>query len=287
MLNNIKKSKFIIILLLILGIFALSDSIVITDNIHYSIITRFEKPIKFIKNPSINFKIPFLDEIVIFDKRMFDFMLKDKNFTPFDHKNFVSNVDIKLKIINIEDFYNKILRKNSNNFEIQIYNILDTNVKNIKFIDIFSENRSKILENLKNKLNLELMNYGLIALDVKIVDINFSKGENEQIINKMKQEKELELNNITLETNKIITAIQIQTEKEKQIILNNANKQANLLKNEGEVKAIKNITKAFNNKTDFYQFYKTLQIYEKLYTKQNEKTINLLKEELTKNLNLH
>ena len=156
-----KKVLFIVIFL-----FVFLNSIIIVNQTEQVIILQFGKPIKVINEAGLAFKTPFIQNKVVFDKRLLDLVVSDKEVITADQKRLIVNAFAKFKIENPLLFYTAFKGSSRSVYILnQLSNMLESSLRQIvgssMFTDILSKKRSEIMQDIEDQLNERVKQYGI------------------------------------------------------------------------------------------------------------------------------
>ena len=98
-MTNMKKSYTSIIIILVIALIGIAQSLFIVDETNTAIVTRFGEPIKTIQSPGLNFKVPFIDQVRKFEKRLLIFDAPPDSLLTSDKKRLVIDVYARGKIV--------------------------------------------------------------------------------------------------------------------------------------------------------------------------------------------
>ena len=285
-----KINSYIISLLVI--IFILLNSIIIVNQTEQVIILQFGKPVEIIKDAGLHFKMPFIQNKVVFDNRLLDLVVNDKEVITQDQKRLIVNAFAKFRITDPVDFYNAFRgsTRDKGIFD-QLNNMLESSLRQIvgssDFSDLLSIKRSNIMQNIEDQLNKRVKQYGIKIIDTRIMRADLPKANSNAVFKRMQTERELEAKQIRAEGEEMAKKIIANTDKEKTIMIAEANKKADILRGEGEAKkADIFLNKPFFKDTEFYTFIRSMQLYKNTINKNNSKIIVTPNNKLYKNLGL-
>ena len=244
-----KKNSFISLLFSIaVAIIFASSMFFITDETEQSVIFQYGEPVKVIKDAGIHTKIPFVQNVIHFDKRLQELNIESKNIITEDQQNVNIIFSVKYKIVDPIAYYNTSI--NQNELKDKINNIFDLISKNIlnknSLKNIISNNYNNIIEEIKKYLNSQTTDFGIDIINVDIQKIILSDTTLQNIYKDIKLNIELEKIKIELDNDKKIQEIKHETDKEKFSILSEAKKIAQTITNDGNIEANKIYLKSYS-----------------------------------------
>jgi membrane protease subunit HflC len=251
------------------------------------IIVQFGKPIRVIRDAGLYFKIPLVQTNISFDNRLLDLVVNDKEVIALDQKRLIVNSFAKFRIREPISFYNAFRENmNDSNVSAQLNNMLESSLREVVgsfvFTDLLSTKRSQIMQDIEDKLNTRVKQYGIEIIDTRIMRADLPSANSNAIFKRMQTERELEAKQIRAEGDESAKKIIANADKERTIMLAEANKKSKILRGEGDAKAAEIFNNTFSADPSFYEFYKSMQIYKKTMSNNNSRIIITPNNELYK-----
>lgn len=265
-----KRIIFLIIILLVVVFF--KTSVYIVDETNQIIVTRFGKWIKTVKEPGLYFRVPFIDIVTYFDKRILDYDSLPKEVITKDKKNIVIDNYAKWKIVDPLKFYKSVGNEHAAQYRLDdiVYSVLRERLGKHNFNEIISKKRATIMEEVTEIANKTAMKkYGIHIIDVRIKRADLPKENENHIYQRMRADREKQAKQYRAEGHEIATRIRAEADKMDTIIMSEAMKKSLELKGSGDAKALKIYADAYNKNPDFYKFYRTLKAYEQMFTSKD------------------
>lgn len=264
------KYKFIVFL--IIAVLIISSFFFSVFENQSILITRFGKISKIIKKSGLHYKIPLLDQVIIFDNRILNISLPAKEIISQDQKRFIIDAYLLYKITDEKKFYEAFY--NQENGNIKISSIFDSDVRQIiaqnKLTDLFiQEKKKEILLNISSLVKNGIEKFGIELFDIKIVRIDLPSENIDSIFQRMRSDREKEAKLLRAEGEGRYISTLAEIDKESNIIKSNAALTASKIKNNADAESIKIISNIANKDPEFYDFYKSLIAY-KLLSENNQ-----------------
>lgn len=296
-----KNKSLLLIILLVVLFFILNAGLFIVDETQMAIITQFGKPVlPAKKEPGLHFKIPFIQKVHFFEKRIMEWdgypnqiPTKDKKYIWVDTTarwrivdplKFMQSVKDEMGAQSrLDDIIDAATRDNiTRNLLIEL--VRDTNRKLQYGEDIATGaeeelkgkiriGRSKITEQIKEVAAKMMPEYGIELVDVKIKRINYVDAVRKKVFNRMISERERIAEKYRSEGEGEKARILGEMKKEEKRIYSEAYKQSEEIKGAADAKAAKIYADAFGKSPEFYSFLQTLNTYEETI---NDKTYLIL-----------
>jgi len=239
------------------------------------LITEFGKPVRVIKEPGINFKLPMIQEAIFFDKRIIDLGIKDQEVIASDQKRLIINAFAKYRITDPLKFYTTA--RSMAGLSSKINGILDSSLRQVigevKLSELLTENRSDIMSKISSTVSEQAVIFGIEIVDVRIMRADLPKENSDAIFARMQTEREKEAREIRANGAEIAAKIRAQADKERTIILANAKKDSNLTRGAGEAKANKIYARSYNVDPEFADFYRSMEAYKVALTEEKTRIV--------------
>tara|TARA_Y100001970_G_scaffold121178_1_gene150362 strand:- start:16473 stop:17372 length:900 start_codon:yes stop_codon:yes gene_type:complete len=270
-----KKSFTAIIVIILIGIVALIQSLFIVDETNTAIVTRFGEPIKTTQNPGLNFKVPFIDQVRKFEKRLLIFDAPPDSLLTSDKKRLVIDVYARGKIVDPLLFFKTT--RNETLASSRAIDIISSELRREIASDLQAEIIKTSREQVMNKVKIEaepkLREFGIKLVDVRIKRADFPDEIAESIYARMKAERKRKADKERAEAAEIDLTVRSQVDKEAAVIRAKADKEAKIIVGNAEAEAIKILSEAHSRNPEFYNFLRQLETYEKSFSSGNSTII--------------
>ncbi|MBN2245291.1 MAG: protease modulator HflC [Candidatus Aminicenantes bacterium] len=257
-----KKSVFLIILVML--ILLVYFSIYMVDETKQAIVIQFGKPIKALQEAGLYLKVPLIQNVVFFDKRLLIYDADPTEVITRDKKTLILDNYARWKIEDPLLFLQTVRDINGAQARLDdiIYSELRVDLGKFDMSEIVSQKRTEIMKTVTERSNEKSMEYGIRIVDVRIKRADLPPENEKNIFARMQAERERIAKQYRAEGQEESAKIIAETEREKTVILAEAYKEAQALQGEGEAESIKIYAESFNQDPQFYQFYRTLESYK-------------------------
>ncbi len=269
------KKGTLLIILIVAILFLANLSLFIVDETKQAIVLQFGKPIRAIKEPGLNLKLPFIQNVVFFEDRLLVYDAAPTEIITKDKKTLIVDNYARWKIIDPLKFLQTVRDLNGAQARLDdiIYSELRVDLGLFDMSEIVSERREGIMKRVTEISNEKANTYGIEIVDVRIKRVDLPPENEKFIFDRMRAERERIAKQYRAEGQEESAKIIAETEREKTVILAEAYKTAQILKGEGEAESVKIYAESFNQDPEFYKFYRTLEAYRKTF---KDKTTVLL-----------
>lgn len=286
--TNIKPNYIYYIILSCIALFVLSDAVFSINEKQYGVIFQFAKAIKTVEEPGIKIKLPLIQQVKYFDKRILSVEVEAKELTASDGKRVIVDAFARFKILDPVEFYKKVADNSA--FKLRLNKILESSMRKVigklSLASLLSEERSLVMKKIEDLLNEEIGFFGVQVIDVRILRADLPKENSAAIYKRMQTEREKEAKQIRAEGFEEALKIRSSADKDVQILIADAYMQSQTIKAEADTESSKIYNNAYSKDPEFYKFYKSINTYKNSLKKDNTNYILSADSELFQYLNL-
>jgi len=259
-----KTQKILLPIIILIGALAFF-SIFIVKEVNQAIVLQFGDPKKIIVKPGLNFKIPFIQNVVFLDSRILNLDTPPAEVIASDQKRLIVDAFARFQITDPLKFYISV--GNERVARSRLATIINSRIRNVlgqqELQTLLSKDRSKQMSLIQEGVNTEAQKFGINIVDVRIKRADLPQANSEAIYRRMQTERLREAKEFRAEGAEIAQTIRSTADKEVTIILAEANKKSEILKGEGDARRNKIFADAFGRDPNFFSFYRAMQSYEK------------------------
>ena len=262
--------KFSIGILVLVALFALS-TIIMVDETEQIVILQFGKPIRTIKEPGLNWKFPApFQTSNSFEKRLLEYDVPPEEILSKDKKSLIIDNYVRWRIIDPLLFLQTVRAVPTAKTRLDdiVYSELRQELGTHDMVEIITETRELIMEKVTKASNEETSKYGIEVIDVRIRRVDLPRENEASIYARMEAERKRQANKFRSEGEEEAQKIRAATDRDKTVILAEAYKKSQMIRGEGEAKALDIYAASYSKDSDFYEFIRTLETYEKVIDKK-------------------
>jgi modulator of FtsH protease HflC len=258
-----KVPKFILPAIVVIGVF-LFQSIIIVQEINQAIVLQFGDPKKIISKAGLNFKLPFIQNVVFLDKRILNLDNAPQEVIASDQKRLIIDAITRFQIIDPLKFYISV--GNERVARSRLSTIINSRIRGVlgtqELATLLSTDRTKQMAIIQSDVNKEAKSFGIEIIDVRIKRADLPPANSDAIYKRMQTEREREAKEFRAEGAEIAQKIRSTADKDVTVLLANANKKSEIMKGEGDGQRNKIFANAFGRDPQFFAFYRAMQAYE-------------------------
>ena len=258
-----KKGKLILPVIILIAA-TLYFSIFIVKEINQAIVLQFGDPKRILMKPGLNFKIPFIQNVVFLDKRILNLDAPPAEVIASDQKRLIVDAFARFKIVDPLKFYISV--GNERVARSRLSTIINSRIRSVlgtqRLQTLLSEERTKQMALIQDGVNTEAAKFGIQIVDVRIKRADLPPANSDAIYRRMQTEREREAKEFRAKGAEMAITITSTADEEVTVILADAEKQSQILKGEGDGQRNKIFADAFGQDPEFFAFYRAMQAYE-------------------------
>ena len=259
-----KAGKFLLPIIILIAA-TIYFSVFIVKEVNQAIVLQFGDPKRIISNPGINFKIPFIQNVVFLDKRILNLDTPPEEVIASDQKRLIVDAFARFQIIDPLKFYISV--GNERVARSRLATIINSRIRNVlgrqELQTLLSQDRTKQMALIQEGVNNEAENFGIKIVDVRIKRADLPQANSDAIFRRMQTEREREAKEFRARGAEMAVTITSTADKEVTVILAEAQKKSEIMKGEGDGKRNNIFAGAFGQDPEFFAFYRAMQAYEK------------------------
>ena len=241
------------------------QSLFIVQEISQAIVLQFGDPKKIVTKAGLNFKLPFIQNIVYLDKRILNLDNDPEEVIAADQKRLIVDAFARFKIVDPLKFYISV--GNERVARSRLSTIINSRIRGVlgtqELATLLSTDRARQMQLIQSQVNEEAKNFGIEIVDVRIKRADLPPANSDAIYKRMQTEREREAKEFRAQGAEIAQKIRSTADKDVTVILAEANKKSEIMKGEGDGERNKIFANAFGRDPQFFAFYRAMQAYEK------------------------
>ena len=258
-----KIQKILLPIIILIGALAFF-SIFVVKEVNQAIVLQFGDPKKIISKAGLNFKLPFIQNVVFLDKRILNLDNEPQEVIAADQKRLIVDAIARFKIVDPLKFYISV--GNERVARSRLSTIINSRIRGVlgtqELATLLSTDRAKQMSIIQNDVNTEAKTLGIQIVDVRIKRADLPPANSDAIYKRMQTEREREAKEFRAQGAEIAQKIRSTADKDVTVLLANANKKSEIMKGEGDGQRNKIFANAFGRDPQFFAFYRAMQAYE-------------------------
>jgi membrane protease subunit HflC len=269
-----KNSKNILIIVIV-GLVLLSLSAFTVNQTQYALVQRLGEIVAVKKEPGLYFKVPFVDNLKYFDNRILTLDWEQPaKFITSENKYMMVDSFVKWRIVDPKKYYVSIKEGGEVAAEDRLSKVVNAGLRSefgIRTVhDVIAGERGVIMDNLRKKADLEARQMGIEVVDVRLKRVDYSEEISKSVFDRMIAERKRLANQLRSEGSAASEKIRADADKQREVIIAEAYREAQKTKGEGDAKASEIYSQSYSRNPEFYAFYRSQEAYKNSFKSKSD-----------------
>ncbi len=229
------------------------------------VVTRFGKPVRVLREAGLHYRVPFLEQLSFFDRRLLEYDSNPTEIITQDKKTLVVDNFSRWRIIDPLQFLRTVRNETGAQARLDdiIYSELRLELGRKDLIDIVAKDREQLMGKVTEASDKKAREYGIQIVDVRLKRADLPAENLKAIYGRMQAERQRIARQYRSEGKEQAEKIRAETNRERDVLLAEAYEQEQTIKGEGDAKSIDINARAFRQDREFYAFLKSLEVYRR------------------------
>ena len=253
----------LLILILVLAAIILPQTLVIVDETALAIITRFGNPQRSIKSPGLFIKMPLIDSVTKFEKRLLIFDAPPESLLTADKKRLIIDVYARGRITDPLQFFRtlrSVTQARSRVIDI-VASELRLEIAQDSQTDIIKLKREAVENAVRDAVRPRIAEFGIDVVDVRIKRADFPQAVATSVYERMKAERKVIADRERAQGAEADLQKRAEVDRQAVEIRSEARKQSDIIRGDAEATSIAIFAEALERDPDFYRFTRKLDAY--------------------------
>jgi membrane protease subunit HflC len=268
-----------LVVLIIIALIVVPQFLFTVDETDQALVLRFGEFNRQLVEPGLKTKVPFIETVTKFDKRLLRFDAPPETLITLDKKNLIIDAYARYKITDPRKFFETVL--DVPGADARLRDIISGELKK----EIASYDQSDIILNQRRTGTIDgvptivqtvtdvsresARDIGVQIIDVRIKRADFTETINQSIFQRMNAERQQEAALFRAEGAEFDFRIRALADRTRTITVANAMRDSDIIRGCGEAIAVKIFASAFNKDPEFYNFQRSLEAYSNALSEQD------------------
>jgi membrane protease subunit HflC len=254
-------------------------SVFVVSQTEQALVLRFGDPVRIINAPptetssaadtrdsapGLYTKLPLIDNVVYFEKRILDLDSPPLEIIASDQKRLVVDAFGRYKIINPLLFYQSVGTVAGADSRLSSY--LNSAVRRVlgeaSFIQLVRDERATLMQRITEQVDREARGIGVELVDVKIRRADLPPENSAAIYQRMQTERQRQATEIRAQGEQASRRIRAEADRTATVIVAEANGEAERLRGDGDAAVNAIFADAYGKDPDFFAFYRSMTAYQ-------------------------
>jgi len=268
-----KNITFLVVGLVIVLVI-LSASMFTVDQRQNALVFQLGEVVSVKKTPGLYFKIPLVQNVRFFDTRILTMDASDpERFITSEKKNVLVDSYIKWRVVDVTQYYVSV-GGDETRAQIRLNQTVNDGLRaefgKRTIHEVVSGQREDIMNLIRTKADFDARKIGVQVVDVRIKRVDLPETVSVDVFRRMEAERKRVANELRSTGAAESEKIKADADKQKEVIVAQAYREAQRMKGEGDAKASAEYAAAYSKNPEFYAFYRSMQAYRESFKNKSD-----------------
>lgn len=251
------------IVVLVLGVVG-SAALFTVHQTEQAIVLQFGKPVRVVQEPGLSWKLPFVQDVRYYERRILDLDPPEFEVLLDDKKRIKVDAFARYRILDPLKFLQVVgTEATARN---RLSNLVNSSLRRViaktSLTDLLSPQRAQLMEQIQTEVTTNAKALGINIVDIRIGRTDLPTETSQAVFNRMRTEREREARELRAQGTETAQKIRAGADRDKTVILATAKRKSEQLRGEGEGQRNMILGQAYGQDPEFFQFYKSLSEYQ-------------------------
>ncbi len=270
------KSAYIIPALVIAGALALS-SVYIVDEREQALVLQFGQVKQEKSTPGLGFKIPFIQNVVTYEKRILGLPTQPLEVTPLDDRRLVVDAFARWRIVNLVQFREAVGPGGEDAAQMRLDRIINASIRqvlgSVPSNRVLSEDRTALMNQIRDLARSEALALGVDVIDVRLTRTDLPEQNLAATYARMRAEREREAADEIARGGEAAQRVRASADRSVIELTSQARKEAEVIRGEADAQRNAIYATAFGKDPEFFAFTRSLTSYERALQGSNSSIV--------------
>ena len=251
------------VFVLIVGIVA-SSALFTVHQVQQAIVLQFGKPVRVVQEPGLSIKIPFIQDVQFYERRILDLDPPEFEVLLDDKKRIKGDAFARYQIRDPLKFLQVV--RDETTARNRLGNLVNSSLRRViaktSLTDLLSPSRGELMQQIQVEVAAKAKNLGIEIVDIRIGRTDLPAETSKSVFDRMTTEREREARELRAQGAETAQKIRAEADRDRTVLLAEAKRVAEQLRGEGEGQRNLILGKAYGQDPEFFQFYKSLSEYQ-------------------------
>jgi membrane protease subunit HflC len=260
----VKNYTIVIVgILLIIAVVVVTQALFIVDETNQAVVLQFGDPKTTIQNAGLAVKIPFIQNVLFFEKRVLSSDAPPQEYLTGDKKRLAVDHVTRWKITDPLLFFKAVRTESGARARLDdiVFSELRRQLATVNFVDIIAQERGPIMDRVAESSAEKAKEFGIDILDVRIKRADLPEEVEQSVFQRMRAERQRESSLFRAEGEEQANIIRAKADRASTVISAEGYQESQALRGEGEAEAIRIFAEALSQNLEFYGFSRRLEAY--------------------------
>ena len=228
-----------------------------------ALVLQFGEPRAVVTDPGLHFKLPFIQNVAFFDRRVLEFDAPKEEVIASDQKRLVVDAFARYRIIDPLKFFQTVGSEAV--VRTRLAAIINASIRqalgSVPLEHIISGERAALMAQIRIIVNREAGDFGIDVIDVRIKRADLPEANSEAVYRRMQTEREREAKELRAQGAEAAQRLRAAAERDRIVLIAEAQKESQITRGQGDGEAVRIFADAFGRDLEFFAFYRSMEAY--------------------------
>jgi membrane protease subunit HflC len=251
-----------------------SSAMFTVDQRQNAIVFQLGEVKEVIVKPGLHIKWPLIQNVRLFDMRILAYDdVEPLRFLTQGNKPVLVDSFIRWRIVDVRLYFVSVQGNEveaTRRLRQTISGALRDEFGGRTVHDVVSGERDAVMDRVREKADQDLRRIGVEIVDVRLKRVDLPQEVSESVYRRMEAERKRIANELRSTGSAEAERIRADADRQREVILANAYRDAQKTKGEGDARAAATYAKAFSENAEFYAFYRSMEAYRSTFRGRND-----------------
>ena len=250
------------LVVVVLGIVAYG-SLFTVHQINQALVLQFGNPIKVVREPGLNFKLPFVQDVTYYDRRILDLDPPQQEVILADQKRVNVDSFARYRIVDPLEFRKKAVT-DANFLQVfggRLNSAVRAEVGQVLLGDMLTKKRAEVMQKITQQLKSQAADFGIEVIDVRIGRTDLPEDTSQAVYNRMRSSRIAQAAQLRSEGAELKAIIEARANRTRTVIMAEARKTSEILQGKGDAARNRILADAYGRDPEFFAFYRSMEAY--------------------------
>ena len=264
--QRLKAIGALLLIVAVAAIFISSQALFVVREVQQVIVLQFGEPIRTIQAPGLATKLPFVQNVVYFEKRILSSDAPSQEYLTAEKKRLVVDHVTRWRIIDPLLFFKAVRTEAGARARLDdiVFSEIRRELATADFASVVGLERENIMQRVAASASEKAAEFGIQVVDVRIKRADLPEEVQQSVFSRMRAERQRESSLFRAEGEEQANIIRSKADRDSTVLLAEGYQESQILRGEGEAEAIRVYAAALGQDMEFYAFSRRLDAYVKI-----------------------
>lgn len=256
----------VLLIIVVAAIFIGAQALFVVNEVQQVIVLQFGDPVRTLQTPGLAVKLPFVQNIVYFDKRILSSDATAQEYLTAGKKRLVVDHVTRWRITDPLIFFKAVRTETGARARLDdiVFSEIRRELATADFASVVGVERENIMRRVATSASTTAAEFGIQVVDVRIKRADLPEEVEQSVFSRMRAERQRESSLYRAEGEEQANIIRSKADRDSTVILAEGYQESQILRGEGEAEAIRIYAEALGQDMEFYAFSRRLDAYAQI-----------------------